>query len=400
MKTIGYRFLAAVYNLCRIICSIRKDKVVFWNGHSSGLNGNFLELYRRMKENPDYRFVILSKQELFRGDGSGVFSVFRKMRGGFVFFFVLPFHMATAKRVLFNDNFLPLGYMRTEMSGTQFIQLWHGAGAFKRFGLSTEGREDVRRAVGRANQKITHLFITSEQVRPFYEEAFAISREKIFITGIPATDLYFDEARKCGRITDFFDRYPALRGKKLLLYAPTFRSSDEENQKLLEWFDVNRVHEILGEDWVILVKMHPRFPVGHVKESDFCVDLTEYSDISDLYLVTDLFVTDYSSSVVEYALLDKPLLLYAYDLKRYDRGFYFPYEEMAPGRIARRQEELEQMLAEYTGHDGGKTGEAAGNGKGDDPVGEERRRRFIAFEFGGLRGGACDRILKILGKDE
>lgn len=392
MKGIGYRFLASIYNLCRVFCAVQRNKIVFWNGHSSGLNGNFSEIYRRMEADPSYRFVILSKRELFHGGGSGVLSLPGKIRGALVFFFALPYHLATAERVFLNDNFLPLGYMRTENSGTQFIQLWHGAGVFKRFGLSTEEREEVCRAVRQANQKITHLFITSEGVRPFYEEAFAIDRERIFATGIPATDLYFDEERVNGRKRKFFDQYPALQDKKLLLYAPTFRATAEENQKILEWFDVCRIHEILGEDWVILVKMHPRFPAEEVKESEFCVDLTQYPDISDLYLVSDLLVTDYSSSVVEYALLDKPLILYAYDLDRYDRGFYFPYEEMVPGSVVRSRESLEQILTEYADDQCGSADRAA-----YDREAEERRQRFVAFEFGDLRGGACERILNILG---
>lgn len=381
MKKLGYIFFAAIYNLCRIFCSVNKYKLVFWNGHNSGMNGNFLELYQHLRQNPEYRFVLLSKRDLFSGGstgkGSKLLSLWIRLRGTAAFFFVLPFHMATAGRVFFNDNFLPLGYMATEKTETQFVQLWHGAGAFKRFGLSTEENEAVYQAVRRANQKITHLFITSDQVRPFYQEAFAIDPDRIFVTGIPATDLYFDEKRKQARRDAFWREYPSLCGKKLLLYAPTFRASEEENRHILEQFDVRRIHDLLGEEWVILVRMHPRFPMENVVESNFCVNMTAYPDISDLYLVVDLLVTDYSSAVVEYALLGKPVILYAYDLDRYDRGFYYPYEKMAPGAVAHDREELMRMLSDY-------------------PETEKRRQEFVGFQFGDLRGGASERILNIL----
>ena len=94
-----------------------------------------------------------------------------------------------------NDNFLPLCYMKTANRQTQFVQLWHGAGAFKRFGLSTEDDPSVYQIVKEANQKITHLFVTSENVIPFYQEAFSVPKDKIYPTGIPVTDIYFDQDR-------------------------------------------------------------------------------------------------------------------------------------------------------------------------------------------------------------
>ena len=101
----------------------------------------------------------------------------------------VPWNMADAGKIFLNDNLLPLAYMHTE--GQQIIQLWHGAGAFKRFGLSTEEDPNVRKQVAEANKHVTHLFVTSTQIIPYYSEAFAIPTDRIYATGIPVLDAYF-----------------------------------------------------------------------------------------------------------------------------------------------------------------------------------------------------------------
>lgn len=379
MKKIGYLFLAWVYNLCCLFCPLNEKKIVLWNGHNHGLNGNFLELYRKMKEvSQDYRFVILSKRDLFwQAEGGGKKSLPALVRGATFFFVALPYHMATAQKVFLNDNFLPMAYMRTNQRDTQFVQLWHGAGAFKRFGLSVEKNPEVAQRVKCANQRITHLFVTSEQVIPFYQEAFGIDRDRIYATGLPVTDIYFDEERMQDRRREVYKKYPSFEGKKLLLYAPTFRKESWENEQLMEQFDVERIHQVLGDDWIIVVKMHPKFPMENFVQNDFCYNLTEYNDITDLYVTVDLMITDYSSSIVEYVLLDKPLILFAYDLERYDRGFYYDYEENMPGEIAHNQQELYDLLEKID-------------------INDKKRQDFVKFQYDNRTGGSCERILETL----
>lgn len=377
MKKLGYLFFAWIYNICSLLFRT-KAKILFFNGHDHGFHGNLQILAEEwQKKHPEDRQLIYSKRDLFSGNGKGFAG---KLKGCFCFFVQIPFHMATAKQVYLNDNFLPLAFMHTEHKKTQFIQLWHGAGAFKRFGLSTEEKEEVRRLVTRANEKITHLFVTSEQVKPYYQEAFAISENRIYATGIPATDLYFDKEAISRRKKTFYEQYPDLRKKKILLYAPTFRGTMEENAQILKEFQVDKIHEILGEEWVILVKMHPKFPVENIIENVYCRNMTNYNDITDLYLVADLFITDYSSTVVEYVLLDKPVILYAYDLEKYDRGFYRDYEKTAPGEVAHSKEELYQILSQ----------------KQDNLV---KRQTFVKLQYDYSSGGSTERILQILGKE-
>ncbi len=370
MKKIGYMFFAIFFNLFRIL-PIQKKKIVLFNGHNHALSGNLLEIALALQgREPRYRILSYAKKDLFLG------GLPRKIRGMFRFFVVLPYHMATAACVFLNDNFLPLGYCYPSRKA-KIVQLWHGAGAFKKFGLSTEKNEKVRKQVIQANSRITHLFVTSKQIVPYYEEAFGIPGDRIYAEGVPITDVYFGERKRQREREQFYLVYPELRGKKILLYTPTFRKTAEENKKLLEHFSVQKIHQVLGKDWVILIKMHPKYPVGNIIENSFCYNMTDYPQVTDLYFVSDLLVTDYSSTIVEYVLLDKPVILYAFDLEKYDRGFYRDYEDTVPGPVAHNEKEFLEILANNTKEN-------------------QKRQTFAKIQYDYIDNRSTERILSVL----
>lgn len=370
MKKIGYLLFAMIFHICRCI-PVQQKKVVLYNGHHLELSGNLLAMKQEiLRHGDDNKFYYYGKHSMRTG------GVFRKISRVLEFFLVLPFQMATAGQIFFNDNFLPLGYCHPSEK-TQLVQLWHGAGAFKKFGLSTETDRKIREQVKRANQRITHLFVTSKQVIPFYSEAFAIPYEKIYATGIPITDIYcIEEEHQRGK-ERFYHAYPELKGKNLLLITPTFRNTPEENRLLLENLALEKMEKKLGEEWVILLRMHPKYPVEGLKDRAHCKNLTTYPQVSDLYFVSDMLMTDYSSTVVEYVLLDKPMIFYAYDLEKYDRGFYREYEESVPGAVAHNMEEMLDLL-------------------GEERTESEKREHFRRMQYDFRDADAAERIWKVL----
>ena len=252
--------------------------------------------------------------------------------------------LATAK-VLFLDegtDILSHVDLRPE---TQVVQLWHGCGAFKKFGRSVA----EKRFGASADYMDTHPFhshytlvtVSSPDVMWAYEEAMEYPRETGVVqpTGVSRTDVFFDPAFLKRAEETLYQTVPQAKGKRVLLYAPTFRG-EIMDAYAPDVLDFEALKSALGDGWVLLCKHHP-----HVKHRpqipascrDFAFDVMDSMTIEDLLCVADVCVSDYSSLVFEYALFQKPMLFLAYDLDDYFdyRGFYYDYHDLAPGPIVR-----------------------------------------------------------------
>lgn len=264
------------------------------------------------------------------------------------FFVIKAYHLATARYVFLDNEFLPMAYIRFSAK-TKVVQLWHGTGTIKRFG------QDVNTGVlkqleYRANQRITHLIVNSEAVKPEYASAFAVPSERIYVLGLPRTDLLLQPSFLEKKREEFFASHEEARGKQCILYAPTFRDEEVGNPKI--HLEFSRMSEMLGDDRVLLIRLHPHVAnqMGSVLENekwDNIINVSGYSGITTLLAVADVLVTDYSSIVFEYCLRGKPMLFYAYDLEQFEtsgRQFYRDYKTFVPGRVVTGQDELMECL--------------------------------------------------------
>lgn len=391
MKRLAYWVYGMIFHLFRI-CPVRKKKVVLFMIHNSKFKGSLKFIHDELKKrDSEFEFIVVSKKQLFSASGKGFSRLVSLCRAGLYFYFVLNYHLATAEYIFLNDNFQPLAYMNVSKKA-KVVQVWHGVGAFKRFGLSTEKDPLVRSCTSKGNQKITHLFVSSKQVIPYYAEAMGMEEDRIFADGIPVTDYYFDEEKKRAGRERVYKKYPELKGKKVLLYTPTFRETEEENRALLDAFDYKAVKEQLGEEWAVLVRLHPQIHKNLLVEGKGCMDVTGYGDIKELYVVADILVNDYSSTVVEFALLGKPIILYAYDLEKYDRGFYRDYKGNAPGAVACSHSELLSLLNRL------KDDKSPEYEKLSREL-EEKRRHFLSLQYDETDGRAAKRVAdRVLGK--
>ena len=370
IKKIGYQIYGCISQLFRI-CPVKKEKVVFFMVHNSKFKSNLGYMYQAMKkENPNRKFVIVSKADLFSG------GTLKKIKGALYFYFGLNYHLATAEYVFLNDNFLPLSCMHVSKK-TKIVQMWHGIGAWKRFGLTTEEDPVTREAVEKGNKKVTHLFVSAKRIVPFYEEAMGIPKERIYPVGLPVLDFYFREDMRKQARERFYESYPMLRNKKILLYTPTFRATKEENEQLLKRFQAEKLKNALGEDWAVLVRLHPALKGQFVESGEGCYDASGYADVKDLYEVADVLVNDYSSTMVEYVLLDKPIVLFSYDLEKYDRGFYADYVKNSPGPIVTDLEQLVEVVKKQE-------------------VDEEARERFLQLHYDYYDADNTKRVMEIL----
>ncbi len=277
-------------------------------------------------------------------DKTSLFSIIKSVTRAISFFTVKAYHLATAHFVFLNDNFMPMAKLKFKKDAV-ITQLWHAEGAFKKFGLHINQPDDIRALEIEGNKKLSFVVCSSESVADIYSEAFGISKYKVLPLGAPRTDCFFKKVNE-QRLRDSFDRiYPECKGKRLILYAPTFRDNPEDDKQLLDNLDITAFNERFGNDSRLLVRLHPQI---HTSEKDLsgATDVSNYHKLNDLIRICDIMITDYSSICMDFALLEKPLYFYAFDLDKYssDRAFYNDYESYVPGPVARDFQTLLNLI--------------------------------------------------------
>lgn len=180
-----------------------------------------------------------------------------------------------------------------------------------------------------------------------FQSCFLFEKEKILEYGYPANDPLYapDKEEKAKQIKK---KLGIPEDKKVILYAPTWRDDNfyEAGQYGFDLdLDVNRMQELYGDEYVLLLRLH-YFVVDKLdlsKYGNFTVDGSSYDDITDLYLISDILITDYSSVFFDFANLKRPILYYTYDLNKYRdvlRGFYLDMEKDLPGPLLLTNDEV------------------------------------------------------------
>ena len=257
--------------------------------------------------------------------------------------------MATAKYVFLAEasDIVSCVNMRPE---TIVTQLWHGCGAFKKFGLSTADllfgstREEFETFPVYGNYD--HVIVSSPEVSWAYEEAMGLQDrpEVIKATGSSRTDIFFDESFQKSAFEKLHQLMPESEGKKVILYAPTFRGKAGK-AKMPDMLRVDMFADAFAQEYVLLMKYHPlvaNVPVIAPEYQGFARDLTQTMSIEELLCVADVCISDYSSLVFEYSLFERPMLFYAFDLDEYFdwRGFYYDYYDLTPGPVVTTNREM------------------------------------------------------------
>ena len=257
--------------------------------------------------------------------------------------------IADAKYVFMNDssNIISCLPKREE---TIVTQLWHACGAFKKFGMSTADLifGDNRKTLEKYpyHRNYTYVTVSSPEIIWAYEEAMSYDDKKgvVVAAGTSRTDYFFDKKVLDKAHKELYRVFPQAEGKKVILYAPTFRGRVAK-AKTPNKLDVRMFQEAFGDEYVLVFKHHPfvkKPPKIPAECQDFAIDCTKTMSIEDLLCVSDICISDYSSLVFEYSLFEKPMIFFAYDLDNYYdwRGFYYDYKDFVPGPIYTTNEEM------------------------------------------------------------
>lgn len=281
------------------------------------------------------------------------------------------YHFCTAG--VWVDNCRKWAYTK-KRGNTCYVQTWHGFPLKRIEGDAADALpEDYLRAA-RQDSKMGDLFLSNSRfLTDIYRRGFWYDGE-VLEQGFPRNDVLSQPHPEMGEKVRNALGLPA--GKRLLLYAPTFRKD-----KGLAAYDmdyarlVKALEERFGGEWLILAKLHP-----NIAEKAAQMDLdpqvirnaSDYPDIQELYLACDAMVTDYSSVMFDYLITGKPCFLYVNDLAAYkgDRNFYFDIDKL-PFARAENNDQLEAAVL------------------GFDPQEQAQRVEEFCREFGIAESGAA-----------
>lgn len=317
-----------IYNMYVHIFRCNEKRVLIASNTKNELYGNLLYIYNELKKyDYDIKILLINKA-----------SYIEKIK----YDLKLLYYVATSKYILI-DDFFPLMYVLKIRKGSKFIQVWHALGAYKKVGYS---RQDIGNNKSLTHKNYTDTIVSSDDVIENYAEAFGISKDKVHPLGIPRTDMFFNEEEMENKKKELYRKYNILKNKRIILFAPTFRGRGRKSANYPEeYINLETIYKSLSEHDIFIMKLHPFIKNQIIIKEEYkdkIIDLTDYHDINDILLITDLLITDYSSVIFEYVFLEKPIVLYVPDLEEYNnsRSFYYDYNEYVYGAIAKTQEEL------------------------------------------------------------
>ncbi|OKI01999.1 CDP-glycerol--glycerophosphate glycerophosphotransferase [Streptomyces sp. CB02923] len=267
----------------------------------------------------------------------------------------LPYLKALAQAEFWVDNqSFPLKLAKRAQ--TTYVQTWHGS-ALKKMGFDTPAQKTLTRAQQAEQQtaldRFDRFLIRSEHDVRTLARAFRLPERALLRVGYPRNDALVRARRReeagQGRVRGPLAAELGIpEDKQVVLYAPTFRSSGARSHRFELPFDVEEFAARFGERFVLLVRSHY---LNHVTlpptVKGAVVDVSALHDVTPLLELADVLVSDYSSVMFDYSLLNRPMVLFTYDFEAYvheQRGTYFDLREHAPGPLVHSPEAFFEAL--------------------------------------------------------
>ena len=326
-----------------------QERVYIAANRDGELRGNLAEIHRALQSRSPAPRILVDVEATLERRGIPLISLV----AGVFRIALRSYRVASSRLVIVDDYFFPV-YPVKKRPGVTIVQVWHACGAFKRFGRATLEAEwgadqiFLKWVPIHANYDLT--LVSSASIAPIYAEAFGQSVETISAAfGIPRTDALLPSPRRDADEHAVRERLGLRDGRTTILYAPTFRGADLKGAAAPELLDIAALYRSLGSEYRLIVRLHPfvksamRIPP---EVGDFVVDASAEPDANEVMLAGDILVSDYSSIIFEYALLNRPMAFLAPDLAAYERerGFFFDYRTGVPGPVMEETDQLARWI--------------------------------------------------------
>ena len=311
------RLLGALFGLLPV-----RRRVVLATARGTRLEGNLAYIHDALRRlHPEIRPVLLLEPY-----GYGL-----RAKLGYLLRLVRGMYYLRTSSLFFVDNaYLPI-HAAPHRPQTTVVQVWHAVGALKRFGLDTaQPPAEPERTF--LHRHYDNVIVSSEATREHVARALRTPLEGVLALGTPRTDFFFDDRAMAAARERLLVAYPELRDRRVVLYAPTFRGRGRARWAAAG-LDGRQLRTALPDEFALVLKSHPNLDPALVSEDGFDLVVDPALEINELLALADILVTDYSSSIFEWALLRRPLVLLVADLDEYERepGLYVDYRRAMIG---------------------------------------------------------------------
>ena len=279
-----------------------KNKIVFISRQTNNPSLDFRLIIKKLSEQDNLKIVTLTKRI-----EKNIFDMTIK---NFPMMVRQMYHLATAKVCITDGYNLTVSTLKHKKS-LKIIQLWHSMTAIKKFGHQTLYKKRDQEIAKYLNMHKNYNYIISgsEIMKQNFAEAFGYSKNKIISLGLPRID-YLNNNSKANREI-IYAKYPELKNKKIIMYAPTFRPSNKyQFQKLINKIDLNK--------YVLIIRKHPNIKC-EIPIHKNVYELNEFGSLQILS-VANYLITDYSAIILEGAILNIKTFLWIYDYENYSKN--------------------------------------------------------------------------------
>ncbi|SEH75024.1 CDP-glycerol glycerophosphotransferase [Ruminococcus flavefaciens] len=230
--------------------------------------------------------------------------------------------------------------------GQAVINTWHGGGAYKGVGLRREDTNALQDKNMINKHKRVNYYVSSSKAftKMTLRDSFKY-KGKVIECGMPRNDILIRYSQE--KVNSIKRRLDLDNDTKIVIYAPTFRNSKSSNYEIDADAVLKALSDKTGKKWKMLYRSHYYVTDKNMSDNNI-IDVSAYPDMQELLLISDVLITDYSSSIWDFSLMKKPAFLFANDLKEYknERDFYTPIEEW-PYPMSETMEELIQTIMDY-----------------------------------------------------
>lgn len=277
------------------------------------------------------------------------------------------YYEAYSKAHYWVTNARPPLYINKKENQT-YIQTWHGtplkrlANDMKVVRMPGTTTPAYKRNFREETERWDYLVSPNRYSTEIFESAFWMDRDRVLEIGYPRNDVLVNRQNDTEYLKDIREKLNIPKDKKVITYAPTWRDDEfiKKGQYLFNLkIDLDNLYKQLGDDYVILLRMH--YLIANALDlsgyENFAIDVSDYDDVSEIFLISDALITDYSSVMFDYGILKRPQFFFAYDIEKYGkglRGFYMDYHNDLPGpiftdahKLAESLKDLPKVQAEY-----------------------------------------------------